>query len=379
MPRIQHSLPKHCCVSLVIMITISIGTAASASQPTGPAHVDGSISSNAPEAVRPAPRAHGNEPFLLTKRTRFEADSRSSGGLFLDVMELPRPYQVVAQELREHPAGTTVTLNQCQGPQDDVIRCFEGVADRLAIFVFCKTDAPGPGPEEVVWPHVDSPIVNRVRQIPRLAKTMRVYGTVPLKEDTNNHIWGRDKQRPPSFEEVQFMAIAVIGADYSGIIWKGGFADFTEAARSTTFEAAIRKYADDLGRAEAVGWVSAPLGQPVTARFSGQKVFIMLLNPDYMNLGLDGVIVLPEHARSVEGDATVTLPQGLSVKACRYLMGGLIPLDTASGTVTVRYGFDGGGEMLIFDLEQDSPSATAGSLSNEATAAPVSTAGTTQP
>ena len=379
MPRIQHSLPKHYCVSLVIMITSSIGTAASASQPTGPAHVDGSISSNAPEAVRPAPRAHGNEPFLLTKRTRFEADSRSSGGLFLDVMELPRPYQVVAQELREHPAGTTVTLNQCQGPQDDVIRCFEGVADRLAIFVFCKTDAPGPGPEEVVWPHVDSPIVNRVRQIPRLAKTMRVYGTVPLKEDTNNHIWGREKQRPPSFEEAQFMAIAVIGADYAGIVWKGGFSNPPVADRNKAFEVAIRKHADDLGRAVAVGWVSGAPDQPITARTSGQKLFVMVLNPDYMNLGPDGVIALPQHARSMEGDARIALPPGLTVRAGRYLMGDPIPLDTTSGTMTVHYKFDGGGEMLIFDLEQDSPSATAGSLSNEATAAPVSTAGTTQP
>jgi hypothetical protein len=270
--------------------------------------------------------------------------------MLIDTMHLPGPWEKVAEELEGNPPSRPVTVFQCMGPQNDVLGRFNGLADQFLIFLFAQSSGRGPDPCDLVWRSFNHPLVNRVRETPILAGSARVYAEIHILGE-DGAIWGMTKTRGIRFEEVQWMVFAVLGGDYCGVLWRSDLRISSWPDRLSALQTSIRDQAEDLGKACAVGWVDGPGGQPITARCSDRKLFVILLNPDYMNPSPDGkTISEPVEPADCEGQIVIRPPPGRKVESGKYLLGRSLTLVGEGCAVQVRYRFHGGGEMLVFDL-----------------------------
>jgi hypothetical protein len=181
------------------------------------------------------------------------------------------------------------------------------------------------------------------------------------------------KGRRPCFEEIKWMVLAAVGANYQGVVWRG-------QTRGTPFEGqlgrlveGLRGYGEDLGQARAVGWVRADRG-PASAVCTEKRLFVVVLDGTYLRplrrtrsvpppktsvsrkgvalpmdvQLLDGELAFPLPAREV--GLTLLLPEGRTIESGRTLSG--VPVDvTRQGKgLRVNCKVRGAGELLIFSL-----------------------------
>jgi hypothetical protein len=328
------------------------------SRPSGPSRAIDA----APASPGPAPGARRGHPFVAMADGMFQAQVRASGGMLVNAMYLTRPWREVAAELVSNPPAQKVTVFQCRGPQDEVLEAFRPVADQFIIFLFQHAGLRGPGPDDRVWPGIDHPLLNRLREVPPQAGKARVHAIIHvLGEETS--VWGLDEKRGIRFEEVQWMVVAVMGGDYGGFLWRTDVNISPWPDRLRALETAIRANAEDLGNASAVvGWVEGPPGQPLTTRCSDKKLFIFLLHPDYMSFDPGGRSIRePVEARDCQGQVVIHPPEGWRVESGRCLSGATLKLDRDGAVLRTRYCFRGGGEILILDLK-GSPTIATGSI-----------------
>ncbi len=325
------------------------------SRPGGPSRAKDA----APTTTGPATIAKRDHPFVAMADGLFEAQFRASGGKIYSAMYLTRPWREVAAELVSNPPPQKVTVFQCRGPQDEVLEAFRPVADQFIIFLFHHASLRAPGPDDRVWPGVNHPLLNRIRDVPPIAGGARVYALIHvLGEETA--VWGLNAERGVRFEEVQWMAVAVMGGDYGGILWRTDVNISPWPDRLHALETAIRAYSDDLGNSSAVvGWVEGPPGQPITTRCSDKKLFIFLLHPDYMSFDPAGKSIRePVEARDCQGQVVIHPPESWRVESGRTLSGAPLKLDREGAVLRTHYYFRGGGEVLILDLKGSATSAT---------------------
>ncbi|MFA6133462.1 MAG: hypothetical protein WC869_05550 [Phycisphaerae bacterium] len=325
-------------VCIVSCQSISVAVPAEAAQDKG---VPGAATTTRPSASKNRPP----RPFVVKIHKAFEANVHSSGGIWLSAMY--EPWKEYAEKWEKEPPSVPITVFLCRGSQDDVIGRFSLLMSQLVIYPFVKTSSNAPQPGELVWGNVDHPLVNRLRDIPRMAPSVDVYVVVHLLTLGSG---GMRAMRGMLFEEVQWSVFAVVGGEYRGILWADDPNWPPWSQRLATLEAALKEQASDLGKALPVGWVSGPEKQPLSSKASEGKLFVVLLNPDVMKLSSDNVIVEPVELPARRGEITITVPDGKRIESGRTLLGKPLDVRTEGHVSHVTYQYSGGGEMLVFSL-----------------------------
>ena len=151
------------------------------------------------------------------------------------------------------------------------------------------------------------------------------------------------------------MIYAVVGANFKGITWrsKGTFDSSPNAGRLEQLVIHLQKYADDLGAARPVNWITTLPQKPFSAISSGNILFVLVLHPEYLQKGKNSKdIRLPLDLTPQEGTLLVSPPKNILITSGKTLFGKLLYLERNSGGVQIKYHFGGSGEMFIFTLSK---------------------------
>ena len=344
-------------------LVLTIGVAAAASLAIGQT----AGSSPPVTSGRSAPAGQQGEkeqtPFIIMPEGVFLAEVRSSGRIFVSPMYLDS-WPKETERLRNGATADRVVVYLCSGGQFEALEAFLGVADTFVVWPFIQLCDQGPEKSDQVWPGLNHPLVNRLRKMRSIAAGKRLYASVPAGRIGPRTFWPGNVERGAAFEEAQWMTLAVIGADWDGILWYDLDVLCEWACRMSEIEDALKQLAGGLAAAWPVGWVETSGNAAASALFSGENLFVVLLNPSYMTVGRNGACVLvPDEPTRLEGELVMRPPEDSSLQSGRTLLGEPLELVRDGGAVRVNYGFSGGGEMLVFDLNpnKDAQAARAGS------------------
>ncbi len=311
-------------------------------------------STRAGKAVHKKP---GNSTFVIGPEMPFRAHMRRTG-VFINAHHIPKPASEVVKSIKQSKGAKPVTVIICRGDQQAALSNYRSVVDQFIMeALFMTPSDSGPKRGDLIWPDYDHRLVNYLRHIRSIAKGARIIAAIPM---TTREILGRPN-RPESFEEFQWMTFAVIGANYQGVLWGHVRREKWWNQRLARFERALKTHADGLGRALPVEWVRGPEGQPISAIASEKRLFVILLSPDYMKITADGKgVEVPLEAARREGDIRISLPKGRRITEGRSFWGAPLDLEANGGVITSRFGFSGGGTMLVFSLSRDNRKSDAG-------------------
>jgi hypothetical protein len=242
--------------------------------------------------------------------------------------------------------GQVSFVQFCVNSQVRSIQCCIPLLDMGAINPFRELSLKAPASESLLWPGYEHPITNRVRELRETAGDKRLLARIPIGDVESKYI----TKREPTFEEIEWMILATVGADYKGIVWVGSF---DTGGRLRNLGHNLLCFADDLGTAKPVGWATAPKGQPVSALASKKMLFVVLLNTEYFQDPVIGKIQkLPLEPKVQTGEVTLTLPEGTTTDSGISLYGKPLKPRLEGGKVVVPYRFVGGGDMLALDLKK---------------------------
>lgn len=241
----------------------------------------------------------------------------------------------------------------------DATAKFAPVVDGIMYWTFVFRNTRKPGPEDRIWPGCDHPYINQVREVHKAAGETPVYPIIlpNWRDAPSSH------RRRAIFEEIQWQILAEIGAGSRGILWRGTMPidELPYANKLKQFTASILVYADDLGEAKIVDWFKVDQPQPVAALRSRTRLFLVLLNPNYMaSTRPNGDPVVPLDARH-RGTLRLTPPSGIKLSHAKSISSSCIRLEDAGNHWVLHYEFDAGGDMVIFDLEERETSGGAAS------------------
>jgi hypothetical protein len=244
-----------------------------------------------------------------------------------------------------------VTVIICRGPQEQTLKTFWDVSDQFIFESLFFLPDWNPSPKDtLLWPGFDHPMINYVRKIRTATNGKPVIVSVPM---TCREVWGVPRERPELFDELKWMTMAVIGANYQGILW--GHVRREEQWNQMLQELTdqIKAHAADLGAAVPVNWVKAPDGQPVSAISSQGKLFIMLLNTDFMKVSQDKKEISGAlNPGRRQGKLTLNLPDGVIADTASMLDGLPVKLTRTKDGLVCPYDFASGGEMIIVTIER---------------------------
>lgn len=303
------------------------------------------------------------EPFILTDEKLFMSRLRASGQwTVIRANYLEAPLDTVVKSLAAtQPAK--VAVYQCLGPVREEMKALCLHSDLALVWMYrvSSMDGPrGPSAEDLIWPGYDNPLINRVRELRSISPGSLLAILAPK-------CWGIS-ERGLSFNEFQWIMLSVIGARCDGILWAQdeNFEELAWKDRLAKLEASLKAQADDLGRAAPVKWVQAPPGQPMMALCAEDKLFVVLLNRDYMAISkASGKIAVPVDPVDVEGQLTLQCPPGCRIKSATRLSGEVVEVVREQATTRVNYRFAGGGDLLILDLQRDPGNPTSAKITND--------------
>ncbi len=234
----------------------------------------------------------------------------------------------------------------CVSDQLDAIRRCLPLIEMVAINPFVTLSDRGPSPGSIAWPSSNQPVLNRVRGMQESAGGKRLVARIGIGDVESKYI----TKREPTFEEIEWMILATVGADYKGIVWVG---QFDTGGRLRNLGHNLLCFAEDLGTAMPVGWATAPEGQPVSALASKKMLFVVLLNTEYFEDPVMGKIQkLPLDPKVQTGEVVLALPEGVTAESGVSLYGKPLKPRMEGGKVVVPYRFVGGGDMLVLDLRK---------------------------
>jgi hypothetical protein len=257
--------------------------------------------------------------------------------------------KILKNRLREKPAGRPSSVVLCRANQVETLKRFAPLVDRVVLNPFALQERKGPEAGEVIWPGSDHPLLNQVRNLHRHAGAKPLLALVDVRGESS--LFG---DRRATFEEVKWESLAVLGANYRGLVWRG-LDGCAFASRVRALEATLRERASEMDAAAPVAWVSAEdRDQPVAALVAGRRLFIVLLDRDYMKPSVaradKEVYMLPlEPARRLVG-VQVRPPDGVTVTTASTLSGRPVHVEGAGAVIRVNCRVEGGGELLICDL-----------------------------
>jgi hypothetical protein len=247
--------------------------------------------------------------------------------------------------------GETSSIVICRAMQDETLKQFAPLVDRVVLNPFVSAGKREADAAESVWPGLDHPVLNKLRELRRIGGDKSLIAI--LNVDGEKWLHGN---RAPSFEEVEWEACAVAGARFQGIAWRPQRGDLYEG-RLNLLHAALQRHGTALAKARPVPWVACQdRNQPVTALYAPGRLFIVLLNPQYMSFEATGSgangpvqVALDPQPRAVE--LHISLPPGAQLRRASTLSSRTVRPHAESGSVSVRARLTGGGEIIVCDID----------------------------
>jgi len=341
--RIRSTIPPTRSVSLlflVLAITLTMISAIFAQEPAS------APTTNRPAASQPAK----TKTFVVESEMPYRANLRATG-IFINAFHLTKSTEEVVNSIKDQRGRSHVTVIICRGNQEKAIKDFWDVSDQYIFEALFMTPDWNPPPKDtLIWPDFDHPMVNYVRKIRTATIGKPTIVSVPM---TCREVWGVPRERPELFDELKWMTMATIGANFQGILW--GHVRREEQWNQMLQELTnqLKTHAADLGTAACVDWVNAPQDQPVSALASGNKLFITLLNTDYMKVSDDKKEIAGTlHPGRRQGTLTIKLPAGATATAATTLDGTPVKLMKNKDGLTCPYDFTAGGEMIIVTIRR---------------------------
>jgi len=267
------------------------------------------------------------------------------------------------QKVADHPTHRMSSIRVCRADHLNTLDTFAPLVDQVFINSLYWTSSDGPERDDIVWPGLNHPLVNNVREVRRHAAGRRLVACVNVHGEK-----GYFRKRRATFEEIEWMVCAVIGAGYKGIVWRYERILPPFADRLSTLEGNLKKHVDELGRATlTTDPRTAAARIPVATLRTPHGVFVVLLNPEYMQFTDAGTVRLPLDPSVCRGNVEVTLPEGTSLKTAQRLDGTAIPVPVPisaaahadadrARTVRLPFRFAGDGEILVLSLSGETGS-----------------------
>jgi len=199
-----------------------------------------------------------------------------------------------------------------------------------------------------IWSSTDQLLLNNIRKIRSLMPGKQLLAVLSLDGDSNIFV-----NRAPSWEEIEWQVMAICGANYQGLLWRGGTNDEELAKRVQTLSEEILTRAPTLAAAHPVTWVQCSGGVPISALRTESKLFVTLLNPQFMNvhvLNQQYNVEVPVEIRRQTGRISLSPPRGLAVEGGGNLAGRTVVVRRDDEIFQCEFSFRSGGEMFIFDL-----------------------------
>jgi len=295
--------------------------------------------------------------FVVEAEMPYRANLRATG-IFINAFHLTKSTQEVIDSIVAQPNRSYVTVIICRGDQAGAIKNFWDVSNQYILeALFMKPDWEKPPEDTLIWSGFDHPMVNYVRKIRIATVGKPTIVSVPM---TCREVWGVPRERPELFDELKWMTMATVGANYQGILWGHVRREEQWNQQLQELTNQLKAHATDLGTATCVDWVKATEGQPISVLASKNKLFVTLLNVDYMKVSDDkkeiaGVF----NPGRRQGTLTLNLPADVAADAAITLDGSPVKLTQGKDGLTCPYDFTSGGEMIIITIKRsDAASST---------------------
>lgn len=249
-----------------------------------------------------------------------------------------------------------IRVFQCGGSaaiHQQNLKTFGPLATLYTYWSFRNVETKKPQGGELLWPGLDHPFVNQLREMRKIAT-----GT-PLMGIINENIGLGSQKRQATAEEIRWQAVAILGADHRAAILSGGADDLRNL---------LVPYARVFVEAYPVDWASAADGQPLSAKAAEDVLFVFLLDRRYMKLESDGQTVQsPTEDPICKTSIHIALPQGLHVRRALCAGDKIVPYTASAGSVAITREFKGGADVLVLQLSEKikppAPGPTSGTAS----------------
>lgn len=239
----------------------------------------------------------------------------------------------------------------CRANQVATLKMFAPAVGRIYINPFVSTRDNPSDTNDLIWPGLDHPFINRMRILRSGAEKTNLVACIDLRGEPIHF-----RKRIASFEEIRWMVFAVIGANFQGITWRSKV-NPAWANRFEQLEDSLRKYRDDLGAAHPVDWVEQGSQNPASATCGEKYLFICLLHPDYLRKTEDCKdVTFPLNNSTQNGAIILRPPEGVTILSGQTLSGRSVSLKNHQGLIQVEYNFTGGGDMLILPISKNAKS-----------------------
>ncbi len=253
----------------------------------------------------------------------------------------------IAQRKAGLPHGAISFVQFCITDQVEAITRCAPLLDMAAVNPYVSLSEDGPSPDTAIWPECNHPMLNRLRQLRTAAGEVPLLARIGIGGVESSYL----TKREPTFEELEWMVMAAVGAGFRGIVWVG---EFDTGGRLRGLGSCLARFAEDLGKVKPVRWVAVPTVLPVSALATETKLAVVLLNPDYFQEMKTGQLQkLPLDPRLQKGVLTLRLPDRITMEAGLTLHGRPVaPQRQPDGTYSLPYQLAGGGTVLFLDLVQ---------------------------
>ncbi|MCY2951746.1 MAG: hypothetical protein NTU53_07180 [Planctomycetota bacterium] len=298
-------------------------------------------------ATRPAARASA---LIIT--TQGMTDSPEFGMLMACPTHAHGTYDEAEEKLRgrvERHQGGPSSIYICRSQQIEAVRRFGFLVDRVVLNPYVLFVSQKPAEQELYWPKVDHPVINSCRALRYESQDRQLLATLDLTGEAMLF-----ESRAPTFEEIEWMVMAALGSGYQGIIWREAIDGHGSAGRIRRLTTQLLNNCGALATAKPVDWATAPQGQPMSALYGENALFLVLLNPQYLNLQARkdrfATAPLPLDPQDCTGQVEISLPQGLDISSACTLAGKPLAISRGAGRISLAYRLHGGGEILICAL-----------------------------
>lgn len=245
------------------------------------------------------------------------------------------------------PIGKKASVWVCRSNQLETLKVFGSLADNMFLNITAFTSDVPAEPNDLLWPELDHPFINHIRQLRKAPNTRNLYAVIDFTSEYTSHF----KKRSPAFEEIKWMTLAAIGCDFQGINWRDSEScQFLDKIQE--LETQISAYKDELGHSIPVDWVTSSKTIPISARASKSYLFVTALNPDYFRISEQlEQISMPISLEPEVGLLKILLPDKMIPSTGKTLSGRTLKIQSDKDQIQVDYSFWGAGDMMIFKLE----------------------------
>jgi hypothetical protein len=221
----------------------------------------------------------------------------------------------------------------------------------IGINPFVYPSSERPRADDPVWPGVDHPFLNRLRQIRADASGKELVAGIICDQELLG-VGGRQR-RQVSFDEITWKTVAVIGAGFRGVIWQWAPREPDPIAyQIRRLEQFLLRHSERLARASPVGWqVRERTEQALTVLEAKDCVFLALLSPEYMRLAGDGKSILhPIASPGLRIRVALAMPVGVRVGQAEALSGSRVVVEEVGGGIMVSCAVGRAAELIVLRL-----------------------------